>query len=150
MVDDVLGRRLMLCDKTYRLRFSDGVDGQFMVLALASRSVRDQIEIATAGASSSMQNISQQTIRSLVVPDLPYERQVKIMRGVRERQEAIDRAIVRLEDLTTRLAEYRDALITEAVTGQLDVTEVSDTQMEERLYAVTEGTATGTSARAAR
>jgi len=72
------------------------------------------------------------------------------MRGVRERQEAIDRAIVRLEDLTTRLAEYRDALITEAVTGQLDVTEVSDTQMEERLYAVTEGTATGTSARAAR
>jgi hypothetical protein len=31
------------------------------------------------------------------------------------------------------LAEYQDALITEAVTGQLDLTRISDSQMEESL-----------------
>lgn len=39
-----------------------------------------------------------------------------------------------VRDLGARLAEYRDALITEAVTGQLDVTTVSDAQMDERLH----------------
>lgn len=55
--------------------------------------------------------------------------------------------LLQCEVLKLRLAEYRDALITEAVTGQLDVTKVSDAQMDERLHAVAEGAEpTGTSA----
>jgi type I restriction enzyme S subunit len=38
-----------------------------------------------------------------------------------------------------RLVEYRDALIAEAVTGQLDVTVVSEAQMDERAHAAAEG-----------
>jgi type I restriction enzyme S subunit len=38
-----------------------------------------------------------------------------------------------------RLAEYRTALVTEAVTGQLDVTAVSVAQMDERVHAAAEG-----------
>jgi type I restriction enzyme, S subunit len=49
----------------------------------------------------------------------------------------------RLAEIATRirarLTEYREALITESVTGQLDVTAVSDAQMEERAQAVAEG-----------
>jgi len=37
------------------------------------------------------------------------------------------------------LVEYRDALITEAVTGQLDVAATSDSQMDERAHAALEG-----------
>ena len=40
--------------------------------------------------------------------------------------------------LSGRLTEYRDALITEAVTGQLDVTTVSENQMDERLHEAVE------------
>jgi hypothetical protein len=40
----------------------------------------------------------------------------------------------RLARVAACLLEYRDALITEAVTGQLDVTAVSDRQMDERLH----------------
>ncbi len=40
---------------------------------------------------------------------------------------------------TERLAEYRDALITEAVTGQLDVTRLSDSQLDESAHAALEG-----------
>lgn len=41
------------------------------------------------------------------------------------------------------LAEYRDALIAEAVSGKLDVTRLSDRQMEESALAATEGAAPG-------
>lgn len=37
------------------------------------------------------------------------------------------------------LSEYRDSLIHEAVTGKLDVTRVSETEMDERLHAASEG-----------
>lgn len=50
---------------------------------------------------------------------------------------------VRLEAQLTieGLAEYRDALITEAVTGRLDVTRLSEAQLDESLNAVREGEA---------
>jgi hypothetical protein len=41
--------------------------------------------------------------------------------------------------LEQRLDEYRDALITEAVTGQIDVDSVSEAQMDERMLATFEG-----------
>jgi type I restriction enzyme S subunit len=44
-----------------------------------------------------------------------------------------------VDQTQARLAEYRDALIAEAVTGQLDVTGVSDAQMDERAHAVADG-----------
>ena len=37
-------------------------------------------------------------------------------------------------ELSATVIEYRDALITEAVTGQLDVTAVSEQQMDERMH----------------
>jgi type I restriction enzyme S subunit len=43
--------------------------------------------------------------------------------------------------MQARLAEYRDALITEAVAGQLDVSRTSDAQMDERAYSALEGAA---------
>jgi type I restriction enzyme, S subunit len=41
--------------------------------------------------------------------------------------------------LQRRVTEYRDSLVHEAVTGKLDVTKVSERQMEERLHAASEG-----------
>jgi len=134
VVDDVDGRRLMLCDKTFRLITRDDTTPAFLSLALGSRSVRDQIEVDTAGASSSMQNIAQSTIRGLLIPDLPLAEQESIERAVAARAAILGEATRRLAELQDRLAEYRDALITEAVTGQLDVTTVSDARMDEHLH----------------
>jgi type I restriction enzyme S subunit len=62
------------------------------------------------------------------------------------RAKAIDAAAAasrRLSDaagtMLQRLDEYRDALITEAVTGQLDVHRTSEAEMDERLHAAAEG-----------
>lgn len=62
-----------------------------------------------------------------------------------QRAEQIDAVAAHARSLATtastlrcRLVEYRDALITEAVTGQLDVTAVSEQQMDERLHEAVE------------
>lgn len=60
---------LMLCDKTIKLVFNeDKVDQGFMEVVLRSRELRVQIEARATGTGGAMKNISQDDIRSLIVP----------------------------------------------------------------------------------
>ncbi|MEW2300993.1 restriction endonuclease subunit S [Streptomyces sp. NPDC006655] len=59
---------LMLSDKTLRLVMCDAGDPGFLALLLRQPELRKQIEIAATGTSNSMKNISQESIRNLVVP----------------------------------------------------------------------------------
>ena len=139
LVSGTAGRRLMLCDKLYRLSPSPRTNPWFLVIVLCSRGVRDQIEVATTGASGSMQNISQQLIRSLSVPDCDPAEQPTLVEEFHRMAVAYRAAIDETEAIRVDLAEYRDALITEAVTGQLDIARLSETQMDESLDAVSKG-----------
>jgi restriction endonuclease S subunit len=60
---------LMLCDKTIKLVFTgDKVKAGYMEAILKSRDLRIQIEARATGTGGAMKNISQDDIRSLVVP----------------------------------------------------------------------------------
>lgn len=60
---------LMLCDKTLRLRVDERIiPTKYVHMALSLPEVRRQIEVAATGTSGSMKNISQQSIRQLMIP----------------------------------------------------------------------------------
>ncbi len=60
---------LMLCDKVLRLRINErSVPTRYVHIVLGLAEVRRQIEIAATGTSGSMKNISQQSIRNLMIP----------------------------------------------------------------------------------
>jgi type I restriction enzyme S subunit len=60
---------LMLCDKTLRLKVAAQlVPVRYVQIVLGLAEVRRQIEIAATGTSASMKNISQQSIRKLMIP----------------------------------------------------------------------------------
>jgi type I restriction enzyme S subunit len=59
---------LMLSDKTLRLVMRDVGDPSFLAMLLRQPEMRKQIEIAATGTSNSMKNISQESIRSLIIP----------------------------------------------------------------------------------
>jgi type I restriction enzyme, S subunit len=60
---------LMLCDKTLRLRVDErSAPTRYVHIVLGLPEVRRQIEIAATGTSSSMKNISQHSIRQLMIP----------------------------------------------------------------------------------
>jgi type I restriction enzyme S subunit len=118
--------RLLLCDKLYRLSVNlRSLAAAYLVVALAADSVRYQLEIDASGASNSMQNISQETLRRLVLALPPVQEQVDILAAVERETTKIDALVTNVRDAINRLKELRTALISAAVTGKIDVRDVS-------------------------
>lgn len=113
---------LMLCDKLYRLRVRiDECVPEFVTLLLRTPIARGQIEIEATGASQSMQNIAQDTIRNLAFAFPPVVEQSLILERIREETAQIDTLIAKAQEFIALLREHRTALIAAAVTGQIDV-----------------------------
>jgi type I restriction enzyme S subunit len=113
---------LLLCDKLYRLRFQRNVCSPvFIALYLCTGMVRGQIELSATGASSSMVNIAQSTILELdiALPDF-YEQQA-ITAFLESEAARFDTLTAEAERAIDLLQERRTALISAAVTGQIDV-----------------------------
>ncbi len=114
--------KLLLCDKLYRLRTRpEALDPEFLVLSLATSLSRHQLEREATGTSASMQNIGQDTVRNLPIPlvALPEQREVvEKARRIRADARALQQHVLQAMDA---LEEYRTALISAAVTGQIDV-----------------------------
>lgn len=118
---------LMLCDKLYRLRPDvERCSPQFLALYLALPTVRAQIEIAATGASSSMLNISQATILDLRVALPPLLEQMEIEANIDIGIGRLDALMADTEAASGLLRERRAALVSAAVTGQIDVRGLTD------------------------
>lgn len=73
------------------------------------------------------------------VPVREIAEQRDLGQRLRRRLEQVNALRARCTIAGSRLSEYRDALITEAVTGQLDVARLSDAQLDESAHAALEG-----------
>lgn len=86
-----------------------------------------------------IQNLDTSAYLNLKVPDVSAEEQRRLGRA---RQAKLESTLALEEELSgaqLALDAYRDALITEAVAGRLDLSNMSDSRMEESLAAVGEG-----------
>lgn len=114
--------RLMLCDKLYRLRFQPMMMlPQLASFYLATPGARGQIEVAATGASSSMVNIGQSTILEMEIAVPPLAEQGRICLAAMAQGGDFRRLVDAAETAIAFLAERRAALITAAVTGNIDV-----------------------------
>lgn len=114
--------KLLLCDKLYRLDIVESrLDREFAVAFLRSKPGRFRFEQEATGASNSMQNIGQDTVRNVWLPVPPLEEQRAIVAHLaaeRERTAGLEAA---LRESIHLLQERRRALITAAVTGQIAI-----------------------------
>jgi type I restriction enzyme S subunit len=93
-----------------------------------------------------LQMVQGSTHKTIYMPDLLgiklplpcLERQHAIVADLQPRLESRRRGALTAERLRHALTAYRASLIHEAVTGKLDVTKLSDRQMDERLHAAAE------------
>lgn len=116
--------RLLLSDKLYRIRYkSNVVLPEYLEYALSSNPVRFQLERSATGASDSMQNISQNAVHRVILAVAPLTEQRTIIDRTRDQIERVLKLEDSIRAQTKTLREYRQALITAAVTGQLDVAE---------------------------
>ncbi|WP_197972613.1 restriction endonuclease subunit S [Streptomyces gossypiisoli] len=117
--------RLLLSDLTYGISLAADADPAFVAYALASPAMRVQISAASKGMSHSMQKISQRDIRELRLRMPALDEQRRIATYLDEQTAKIDTLITETERFIDLSKERRSALITAAVTGQIDVREVA-------------------------
>ncbi|GLX51758.1 hypothetical protein Shyhy01_47080 [Streptomyces hygroscopicus subsp. hygroscopicus] len=117
--------RLMLSDLNYGLTVVNGVDPEFVSYALRSGHVKHQISLASKGTSPSMQKISQRDIRDLILQLPSLDEQRRIVLHLDEQTAKTDALIAESERFIELARERRSALITAAVTGQIDVREAA-------------------------
>lgn len=114
--------RTIISDLIYRLHIRENVlSPKFALLWLLSKTARRQIETDARGSSSTMVKLSHGHIKrwKIILPKI--DQQIKIVDNVDKRLKPIHRAI----ELTKReiylIREYHTRLITDVVTGKLDV-----------------------------
>ncbi|TBF65676.1 hypothetical protein [Rhizobium leguminosarum] len=115
-------KQLMISDKHYRLELDEAAfDKSFFVHFLNSRLSRVQIESRLSSAEGMARNIGQDVIKSIWIAMPPREEQARIARLIDMSSNRIVALNSRVARSVSRLAEFRSALITAAVTGQIDV-----------------------------
>ena len=98
--------------------------------------ITDQVEMLSVGSTFSRINVP--VIRALRVPYDEPAPEERALRTVRTEFDQLLRLEGELKALRGQVHEYRDALIAEGVTGQLDVSNVKETGIEARLQAAAE------------
>jgi type I restriction enzyme S subunit len=117
--------KLLLCDKLYRIRFKNGINPIYIRNYMMSHPIREQIELSASGASDSMQNIGQRVVLELAIPMPPPTESAVLVQYLAEVLEHIKTVETKTDESIRLLREHRSALITAAVTGQIDVRNVA-------------------------
>ncbi len=120
-------RKLILCDKLFRLRYRTSVvTPQFLEAALQSPMSRYQIERDLSGAEGLARNIGQSMVRVMTIPTPPLREQEEIINCLKKASNAVIAMVAKVREAIDKLREYRTALISAAVTGKIDVREEVD------------------------
>jgi type I restriction enzyme S subunit len=87
-----------------------------------ARSNRDLIRLGVSGAEGMANNLPSGVIKALHLPRLSEHEQQDMMKAVATCEGHVQSMIEALERSIELLTEYKQSLITAAVTGELDVT----------------------------
>ncbi|MER5336780.1 restriction endonuclease subunit S [Micromonospora sp. NPDC002717] len=112
----------LLPDLIYRLRLSDMVRADFAAEVLLGRRVRGLIEATARGSSQSMVKLRGEDIRTWPIPNVSSTVQIEFVRRMQVEANQVQAFVEVVERQQQLILERRQALVTAAVTGQIDVT----------------------------
>ncbi|MFE3998955.1 hypothetical protein ACFX43_09180 [Nocardioides sp. YIM B13467] len=118
---DRLGYNLILSDKLFRLRLRDGHEPRFFYWLLNSRHYRTQVRQSISGAEGLANNLPLSALRNFSIAVPPAADQRRIAAYLNDEIAKLDALIAETVRFIELSRERRAALITAAVTGQVDV-----------------------------
>ncbi|MGX9366627.1 restriction endonuclease subunit S [Desulfoplanes sp. PS50] len=119
--------------------FSGEIEGEFLFRAFSSDPVADQFRIAATGVTRF--GLAQGAIKGAFFPLPPLEEQRAIIAHINEKCAEISQAISRAQREIELMREYRTRLISDVVTGQVDVRGIEVPEVvEEELLSLDEDT----------
>ena len=122
VVGEEVAPRSLLCDKVYRIRLADDWNAYYFAAIWTAPQIRDQIRIGTSGAEGMANSLPADWIRTIQIPNVNEADQATWLDEYGMRYRSSSEAISAADALSSLLEERKRALITAAVTGELDVT----------------------------
>jgi len=98
---------------------SDGVDSRFLLRVLQAKGVNAQLSVEAKGVTR--YGLPKGCVKGALIPIPPMAEQKAIGQYLDRETGKIDAVIEKQKQMIERLEEYRTALISEAVTGKIDV-----------------------------
>ena len=95
------------------------ITSPYLALMLTSRVTFDQLEQVSRGGTMGFINI--ELLSEIVLPTPPTTEQSAILFFIEQKTKKVDSLIQKFSIVIEQLKEYRTALISEAVTGKIDV-----------------------------
>lgn len=117
---DVGAKKLIPSDLIYKLT-TDNIEKRYLLYFMRSFIGRQQIEQSAHGSSGTMPKLTHRHIKSWKILLPPLEEQVRIVRYIFENISAIKLNISHINSFINTLTEYRTRLISDVVTGKVDV-----------------------------
>ena len=111
--------RLLLSDKSLRVTPRPGVSSEWLWRALQAPSARRQISRLATGTKDSMRNISQGSLRSILIPEADAEDQRRSVAAHVEVELACRRLSGHIDAQTKRSSALRQAVLAAAFEGKL-------------------------------
>lgn len=113
------GVKLCMAQRMMLFRARREMSARYLMWALNSQAIFQQVKQDTVGATSPRINIP--TITNAWVPVPPLEEQVLIAGHIESASQELDRRCSTIQRQLEYLLEYRQAVISGAVTGELDI-----------------------------
>ncbi len=117
--------KLMFSDKLYRLRFEKIMESRFFVATLNSKPLRHQIESALSGGNGFANNLPQSSLLDFFLPVPNNDEQLAICTYIETETAKFKTLATEAQRAIDLLQERRTALISAAVTGQIDVRRIT-------------------------
>jgi type I restriction enzyme S subunit len=118
--------RLLLSDKSLRLRYVENLSHLWLHRALSSSVARTQLSAMATGTSDSMRNVSQEKIKSVVLPLPSLAEQQQIVSEVAERLSQIESSATAITHSLLRAARLRQSILKQAFEGKLVAQDPTD------------------------
>ena len=122
------------CGSIMIIRSSDRFNSDWLCFLMNSKTGRHNVWLVAYGAAQKQYNISHAI--DFLYPVPPIEEQEYIACFLNEESDKIGGIVVSFQEVVSRLQEYRQSLITAAVTGQLDVSAPSTHHSTDRQLAL--------------
>ena len=112
---------LIFSDKTYRISLdSQKADKHYFVYSMAAKHIREQVVLSVSGAEGLANNIAQSSVGSYLHSFPPLLEQKEIAEYLADVINQLECLKALIQKSVHQLDEYRSALITAAVTGQIE------------------------------
>ena len=114
VIVDKIERKLMLSDKILRINFDEMICSDFILCAMKSKYVREQIERSATRSSPTMKNISQESIKNYSLPFPPLAEQKEIVARVEKHLQTITQLEIQIATRETTTKQLMQSILKDA------------------------------------